>query len=209
MSLIDEASGILGNGVAAGVEVASAVMCDRRFKDSELTEALSLKSSPPVLALTFKGWCARQQKGRDQVTPRSVIQEEELGKAIGTGTIVPSVSDQNGARHCRHSRMMAFRRAGFFCLGVLLLYLAAGLAAGTSTTGGGSGGSPPQVRGRASNPSPRLPRTSASQLSAQNNVTATSRGSAGKAGTGNSSATSSSQAAQGRGNYRTRSQSSR
>ncbi|XP_035775694.1 kinesin-related protein 8-like [Anopheles albimanus] len=102
--------------------------------------------------------------------------------------------------------MMAFRRAGFFCLGVLLLYLAAGLAAGTSTTGGGSGGSPPQVRGRASNPSPRLPRTSASQLSAQNNVTATSRGSAGKAGTGNSSATSSSQAAQGRGNYRTREQ---
>ncbi|ETN59881.1 hypothetical protein AND_008520 [Anopheles darlingi] len=107
--------------------------------------------------------------------------------------------------------MMAFRRAGFFCLGVLLLYLAAGLAAGTSTSGGGGGGggsgsaSPPQVRGRASNPSPRLPRTSASQLSAQNNVTATSRGSAGKAGTGNSSATASSQqtAAQGRGNYRT------
>ncbi|XP_049537684.1 kinesin-related protein 8 [Anopheles darlingi] len=110
--------------------------------------------------------------------------------------------------------MMAFRRAGFFCLGVLLLYLAAGLAAGTSTSGGGGGGggsgsaSPPQVRGRASNPSPRLPRTSASQLSAQNNVTATSRGSAGKAGTGNSSATASSQqtAAQGRGNYRTREQ---
>lgn len=114
MSLIDEASGILGNEVAAGVEVASAVMCDRRFKDSELTEALSLKSSPPVLALTFKGWCARQQKGRDQVTPRSVIQEEELGKAIGTGTVCTRGQSSATKLQCRQQSASFCRVCGGF-----------------------------------------------------------------------------------------------
>uniref|UniRef100_A0A182Q690 Uncharacterized protein n=1 Tax=Anopheles farauti TaxID=69004 RepID=A0A182Q690_9DIPT len=93
---------------------------------------------------------------------------------------------------------MAFRRASYCCLWVLLLlYLAATLAAGTT------GGPQPQPsRGRSSNPSPRLPRTSASQLSAQNN-TSTTRGSTSKNLT--SSTATGSQAAQSRGNYRTRS----
>uniref|UniRef100_A0A182VF23 Uncharacterized protein n=1 Tax=Anopheles merus TaxID=30066 RepID=A0A182VF23_ANOME len=98
---------------------------------------------------------------------------------------------------------MAFRRASYCCLALLLLlYLAAALAAGTSTSTTTTGGPQPQAsRGRSSNPSPRLPRTSASQLSAQNNTTAT-RGTASRNLT-NSAATSS-QAAQSRGNYRTR-----
>uniref|UniRef100_A0A182YMV6 Uncharacterized protein n=2 Tax=Anopheles stephensi TaxID=30069 RepID=A0A182YMV6_ANOST len=93
---------------------------------------------------------------------------------------------------------MAFRRASYCCLALwLLLYLAAALAAGTTT-----GGPQPQAsRGRSSNPSPRLPRTSASQLSAQNNTTMT-RGATSKNLT--SSAANASQAAQSRGNYRTR-----
>uniref|UniRef100_A0A182MRM9 Uncharacterized protein n=1 Tax=Anopheles culicifacies TaxID=139723 RepID=A0A182MRM9_9DIPT len=95
---------------------------------------------------------------------------------------------------------MAFRRASYCCLALLLLlYLAAALAAGTTT-----GGPQPQAsRGRSSNPSPRLPRTSASQLSAQNNTTAT-RGSTSRNLT-SSAASTTSQAAQSRGNYRTRS----
>ncbi|KFB42975.1 hypothetical protein ZHAS_00010850 [Anopheles sinensis] len=96
---------------------------------------------------------------------------------------------------------MAFRRASYCCLVLLLLlYLAAALeAAGTNV------GPQPPVRGRASNPSPRLPRTSASQLSAQNNATMT-RGATSKNVTSSSSGASvagSQATTQGRGNYRT------
>uniref|UniRef100_A0A182IVC6 Uncharacterized protein n=1 Tax=Anopheles atroparvus TaxID=41427 RepID=A0A182IVC6_ANOAO len=98
---------------------------------------------------------------------------------------------------------MAFWRASYCCLVLLLLlYLAAALEAASANA---NAGPQPPVRGRASNPSPRLPRTSASQLSAQNNAT-TTRGMTSKNVTSSNSSTSAaagSQAAQGRGNYRT------